>query len=148
MLILPFLLLLASCEPTTERVVEKEWSPEQPKLVAWYLGEGEERHKVKEEEYYEDGTMEYSGEYDPEGKRHGEWRYYHKNGNLWSLGHFDHGLKTGVKELYWQDGSIRYKGQFLDDQKTGTWTFYNMDGSVLEELTFEESEKAEVEMKK
>jgi antitoxin component YwqK of YwqJK toxin-antitoxin module len=128
--------VLTSCQNKPEPVVESEWSPEQPKLIAYYAEEGEAKYKQREEKYYEDGVLEYSGGYDIYGKRHGDWKYNYPNGNLWSIGTYDHGKKTGPKKVYWPEGQIRYEGSFENDEKSGRWVFYDMEGKVLDERTF------------
>lgn len=135
------LVILSSCEKAPEPRVVESCSETQPKLVAYYAEEGDQVIKVQEEKFYEDGTREYVGSFDPEGNRHGEWRYFYESGQLWSLGSYIHGLKDGRKEVYWPDGTLRYQGQFTDDKKSGTWTFYNPDGTVLEKMNFD-AEKA------
>lgn len=137
-----FLLLIVSsifitgCEPKPERVVESEWTPEQPKLVTYLIEDGDTKYKEKEEKFYDDGSMEYVGGYDSDGNRHGEWKYYYQNGNLWSLGNYLNGIKTGKKEVYWPTGQLRYEGFFADDQKSGHWVFYDMDGSIINEADY------------
>lgn len=130
---------LASCEKAPERVVDQSWTETQPKLVKYFQAEGDNRVKIKEEKFYEDGTREYVGTFDETGKRHGEWRYFFPNGNLWSLGEYKNGLKHGKKEVYWPDGTKRYVGQFKDDEKSGKWTFFDTDGSILQEMDFSEA---------
>ncbi len=129
-------IVISACELKPEMVLEESWSPEQPKLVAYYLEEGEQKVKVKEDKFYEDGITEYTGGYDADGQRHGEWKYFYKSGTLWSLGNYDHGKKTGKKEVYWPDGIIRYEGFFADDKKSGHWIFYDMQGNILEEKDY------------
>ena len=129
-------IVLSGCEPKPERVIESEWNAEQPKLVAYFLEEGDVKFKQKEEKFYEDGTMEYSGGYDAEGNRHGEWKYFYKTGTLWSLGNYTNGLKTGKKEVYWPKGQIRYEGFFAEDAKSGHWIFYDMEDQIIDELDF------------
>lgn len=128
--------LLSACEPKPKRVVESEWTPEQPKLVAFYLEKGEEKFKQREEKFYEDGTTEYIGEYDAEGNRQGEWKYYYKDGKLWSLGNYTNGKKSGKKEVYWPTGQIRYEGFFNDDEKSGHWIFYDMANQIIQERDY------------
>lgn len=120
-----------------EKVVEKEWTPGHPKLIGWYVEEDGTKYKTREEKYYEDGKLEYEGAYDKDGLRHGEWKYYYQNGNLWSLGNYEHGQDHGQKKVYWPEGNIRYEGFFSNDRKSGHWIFYNMDGTVLQEMDFD-----------
>jgi antitoxin component YwqK of YwqJK toxin-antitoxin module len=130
-------IVLMACEKEPERVVTEQWSETQPKLVSYYLEQDNQRMKVKEEKFYQDGTREYVGGFDEKGLRNGEWRYYYDSGQLWSLGGYDHGLKEGKKEVYWPDGTKRYEGQFKEDLKSGTWTFYNPDGTILQKMNFD-----------
>jgi len=127
---------LVSCTPQPERVVKTSWSETQEKSVAYELEKDGKTIVVKEEQFYEDGTLEYTGEFDDNGERHGLWKYYYPNSQLWSTGTYDHGKMTGKKQVYWEDGTLRYEGQFKNDVKTGTWTFYNADGSVLQTKDF------------
>ncbi|MEQ9188424.1 MAG: hypothetical protein RLP15_11860 [Cryomorphaceae bacterium] len=136
------LIFSTSCEKEPERRVIEQWTETQPKLVGFYLEEGGQQVKVKEEKFYADGTREYYGSFDTDGARHGEWRYYYESGQLWSLGFYNHGSKEGKKEVYWPDGTKRYEGQFKDDLKMGVWTFYNPDGTELQKMNFD-LEKAE-----
>ncbi|MEX2596451.1 MAG: hypothetical protein WEC59_05920 [Salibacteraceae bacterium] len=130
------LLALMACEPTEERVVSEQWNEKQPKLVKYYLEKEEQKVKVREERFYKDGIRQYEGSFDETGDRHGEWRYYYTNGNLWSLGEYEHGLKHGKKEVYWPDGNKRYIGKFTNDEKSGNWIFFDTDGTVLQERNF------------
>ena len=132
--------LLWACEQAPEKVVIESWSLKQPKLVAYYIVDGATRVKVSEERFYQDGTREYIGHFDENGERHGEWKYYYKSGQLWSLGSYINGKKDGKKEVYWPDGTKRYEGQFIGDEKSGIWTFYNPDGTVLQKMDFNVAE--------
>lgn len=134
------LLLIAAlaigCQTEPAQVVESNWSPEQPKLIAYYEEVNGDSVKVKEEKFYEEGTTEYIGGYDENGLRHGEWRYFYKDGTLWSLGVYEHGVMNGKKEVYWPDGTLRYEGYFLNNEKSGHWVFYKADGSILQEMDY------------
>lgn len=127
---------LISFSPKPEKVIESEWNASQPKLVAYYLEQEGTKFKVKEEKFYEDGTMEYTGAYDNEGNRHGEWKYFYPAGSIWSIGNYDHGIKTGKKEVYWPEGQLRYEGFFANDKKSGHWKFYDLEGKVIQEADY------------
>jgi len=131
------LAFFAGCDAKPEREVLEQWSAEQPKLVGYYVEEEGQRIKVKEEQFYEDGTKEYVGGFDADGRREGEWRYYYNNGQLWSIGSYISGSKEGRKEVYWPDGTRRYTGQFKNDEKAGTWIFYNPNGTLLQRINFD-----------
>lgn len=134
------LAMLSGCNEPTKEVIE-EWTPGHPKRIVWTTEEDGEKFTVREERYYENNQLEFEGEYDVEGRRHGQWKYFFPNGALWSIGSFDHGIKTGKKEVYWPSGQMRYEGQFEKDQKQGKWVFYQEDGSVLQEIVFKNDER-------
>ena len=136
LLFIGMLLIFSSCVKP-KRVVEEFYTPEQPKLVAYYTTEDGVKVKVEEEKYYENGKLEYKGGYDKDKRRNGRWEYYFNNGKLWSIGEYEYGKMEGKKEVYWPDGQIRYKGQFSNNKKSGHWVFYNADGSVLKEMDVE-----------
>lgn len=133
--------LAASCDKL-EREVVSNWTDEQPKLVAYYQIEGKDSVKIKEEKFYEDGTMEFTGSYDADGKRNGLWKYWYSNGKLWSEGEFANGKRNGKADVFFEHGQMRYKGQFTNDKESGKWVFYNEDGTVYNEIDFDNYEKA------
>ncbi|GAB5538021.1 MAG: hypothetical protein Salg2KO_01240 [Salibacteraceae bacterium] len=128
--------VLIGCETKPERVIESEWNPEQPKLVAFYTVNEGDKIKLSEEKYYENGNLEYSGGYDADGNRDGDWKYYYPSGTLWSEGSYINGLKSGIKKVYWPEGTIRYEGKFDNDEKTGRWVFYDKEGNILDERDY------------
>lgn len=136
------LFIFSACQPEQEREVLEQWTPNQAKVVGYFITEGEARWKQKEEKFYTDGTQEYFGSFDKEGERDGEWRYFYPSGQLWSLGFYKNGLKDGKKEVYWPDGMKRYEGQYTNDEKSGVWNFYNKDGSLLQKMDFSTKSKS------
>lgn len=142
-LYLAFLLLgLAACNKP-EPVTKSTWPDGSPKLVVFYMKENGTKTKVKEAQYYENGQMEYTGTFDPDGRRHGDWKYWYDNGNLWSEGTFEHGDRAGNKKVYWPSGLLRYEGQYKDNREAGVWKFYNQEGRQDNEVDFDKQATTE-----
>ena len=136
-----FVITLATGCNELEREVVEQWTGEQPKLIAFYKIEGGRRVKVKEEKFYENGQMEYTGEFTPDGHRQGMWKYWYPNGNLWSEGEFEGGRRTGLAKVYYENGQLRYSGRFNKDKEVGNWTFYKQDGSEYNKIDFDTYQK-------
>lgn len=128
------LIALAACT-TREDVVEETYADKAPKLIITYEGDGEEKIAIAKTHYYETGQKEYTGEFDENGKRHGEWRYWYSDGKLWSVGQYHHGKRHGISEVYFSNGRMRYKGSYEYDKQIGEWIFYEDDGSEIKRET-------------
>ena len=61
--------------------------------------------------FYENGLPRFKGEYQ-NGKMHGFWEFYRK------------------------DGSLMRSGSFIEDRQVGTWTTYDRNGSVVRVTEF------------
>ena len=51
--------------------------------------------------------------YNEQGKRHGYWEYYHKNGQLWFKGNYVNGNRHGYWEDYWSNGQLIDKTYYI-----------------------------------
>jgi antitoxin component YwqK of YwqJK toxin-antitoxin module len=69
------------------------------------------------------------------GKKHGSWVVYHKNGQLESKGTYKNGKEHGPWVIYWSNGQLFKKGTLEDGKKDGPWVGYNKDGTVSEYFT-------------
>lgn len=77
-----------------------------PEFVVWMKGKKEEAIVVKEEAYYADGKIEYTGFYKDE-KEDGTWVYYYDNGNKKEEINYSEGVLDGTTYEYAPDGSLR-----------------------------------------
>ncbi|MFV0305988.1 MAG: hypothetical protein ACK5IC_10965 [Moheibacter sp.] len=59
-------------------------------------GQEKKEHKT----FYEDGTVEKQGQFDENGKRFGEYKEYHTNGKLESIGHYKNGEEINEWKFY------------------------------------------------
>lgn len=77
-----------------------------PEFVVWMKGQPGSEKIVKEEAYYPDGTIEYTGHY-KDGVEDGLWTYYYDNGNKKLEETYKNGVEDGVRYEYAPDGSLR-----------------------------------------
>ena len=78
--------------------------------------------------YYKNGQLNYKGTY-KDGKWDGPWVYYHKNGQLDIKGTYKDGKEEGPWVRYWNNGQLFSKGTYKDGKRRGLWTFFNRDGT-------------------
>jgi antitoxin component YwqK of YwqJK toxin-antitoxin module len=62
-------------------------------VVVYTKGPNYER--VREELYYDNGQLDYVGNYQ-RGVEHGEWIYYWRNGNMKSIEYYEKGRENGI----------------------------------------------------
>ncbi len=114
-----------------------------------------------EKEYYENGQLESSVEYDSDGNEHGEWKFYFENGQVEILENYDHGIgignwesyyengqletkgslgidgyATGIHESYFENGQLWYKGEYAKDEAIKEWNIYFSNGNLQGKLSF------------
>jgi len=101
-----FILLSNDCLAQDEYVA-RSWPNGNP-MVVYFLSTGTSNIE-KEQVFYEDGTMDYEGNY-LDGVEHGYWSYYWENGNLKSKEFYEFGLEEGTMYDYDKNGneSIKY----------------------------------------
>ena len=108
--------------------------------------------------YYEEGKVQREGHFLKNAK-HGEWKYYNKNGDLDSTISYVKGNREGVLQTYTEgklatstsfvhnkengayteyygDGTKKAEGFFSKGKKQGTWKYYNQQGVVSKEEKF------------
>jgi hypothetical protein len=64
------------------------------------------------------------------GEAHGPRVEWHRNGQVWFSGEYDHGRRTGRWREFWPDGTPRFAGTYKDDRLDGTEYWYQPDGAV------------------
>ncbi|MBN1338870.1 MAG: hypothetical protein JXA03_06070 [Bacteroidales bacterium] len=127
----------ASCSHEPVAVTEETYENGSPKLVRYYKNQGD-TIPVKETHLYNDGTKRMEGAF-REGKRHGEWKYWYANGNLWSAGTYTEGKENGRKAVYHENGQLYYEGNLNDGKRTGNWKFFDKNGKLQKEVDYGES---------
>lgn len=99
-----------------DRVVQMKFANGTDHVVYYYQTLLLTKVLVKQEVFFENGKLEYSGEW-KYGKEHGEWIYYHSNGQLKAKEYWYHGKETGTWKEYDEQGKLirtqRYKSGVL-----------------------------------
>ncbi|MCB0760020.1 MAG: hypothetical protein KDC12_00760 [Flavobacteriales bacterium] len=114
-----FLLPMSLQDVDLQQHVLRKWPDGKPYVVVYTSGP--DQVKVKEELYYDNGQLDYSGSY-LNGKEHGEWKYYWENGNIKSIEYYERGLENGTMYDYNENGQpiVEYKyvrGQLISEKK-------------------------------
>ncbi|MCF8231776.1 MAG: hypothetical protein K9J27_06250 [Bacteroidales bacterium] len=131
---LPFLFIAllfgtVYCGPKTIKVIESSFKNGQPQVVTFYEKINGEKQKKKQIQYYQTGQKKMEGPY-KNGKRHGQWISYYKNGRVWTKIHYIEGKANGIKKVYYENGELHYKGELKNGERTGKWTFYDVNGKA------------------
>jgi antitoxin component YwqK of YwqJK toxin-antitoxin module len=73
--------------------------------------------------YHKNGKTEQEGKYNDAGKPHGLWKWYYESGNLLREEEYDAGKENGwMKELS-DSGFIITEGEYIDGLKEGKWIY-------------------------
>jgi len=71
------------------------------------------------------------------GKDHGEWTFYHKNGNLETKGTFDMGKRIGVWKYYHSNGVIHKVNTYNNSGKRiSRWLTYDTKGNLISKVQY------------
>ena len=89
-------------------------------------------------EYYDatKSQIKQTGDFDADQKRHGIWKYYHRNGIEASMTEYNHGEKNGISIVRRPDGTVFYQGEYKDDKKVGVWRTYNEKSELVTEKEY------------
>jgi antitoxin component YwqK of YwqJK toxin-antitoxin module len=104
-------------------------------------------------EFYDDASIKKEGAYDVNGKEHGNFNYYDKNGNVEKTEIYHHGIllakgltdemdrRQGYWEEYYFDGQLKSKGKYLDGLKIDEWEYYFNNGELEQKGKYLAGEK-------
>lgn len=81
---------------------------------------------------YPSGEIRMQGEV-VQGKRHGTWTTWYKNGMKWSENTYNLGVLEGKTVTYYENGQVHYIGYYTNNHKSGQWIFFNEKGEQLKE---------------
>ena len=138
-----------------EEVVES-YSVEAPKLVHFVSGEGEEKIIFKTITLKENGdtlnitegdsliiTMDY---YDTDtlksissylfNEKSGEWKYFHKNGAVDCILHYNNNIVDSIYQEFYANGKKAIIGFYNDGIREKIWKFYDSDGEMAGEYKY------------
>jgi antitoxin component YwqK of YwqJK toxin-antitoxin module len=81
---------------------------------------------------YDNGQPKFEGEMQ-NGKKAGEWKYFHDNGQVMRQGLYQSGEPTGVWKEFYRSGQMKSEGKFVivggNATKSGLWTTYHKNGA-------------------
>jgi antitoxin component YwqK of YwqJK toxin-antitoxin module len=69
-------------------------------------------------------------QHDLEGRPHGLWEDYWRNGTLWYRGHWHHGRRHGVWERYHSDGTLWWEEKWHHGVRKGLATLWDFQGRI------------------
>jgi antitoxin component YwqK of YwqJK toxin-antitoxin module len=89
-------------------------------------------------EYYDAAKtkIKFQGEHDENGKRHGKWVHYHKNGTEASITFYTNGIRNGFSSVKRPNGAMYYHGEYKDDKPVGVWKYYDEKGVFSHEKDY------------
>lgn len=83
--------------------------------------------------FHPNEKIEQKGVYDRKGKAQGSWKWFYETGNLLREENYSNNLLDGVMTEYSDSGKVITKGEFIDGQKEGQWVLelqgYREEGS-------------------
>jgi antitoxin component YwqK of YwqJK toxin-antitoxin module len=100
-----FFIIVFSFSSAQQRVVQKNHADGSVHVVYYYEKSFLKDVLVKQEIYFENGNLEYSGEW-KHGQEHGEWIYYHPNGMKRAHEYWRYGKETGKWKEYDETGKL------------------------------------------
>lgn len=129
------LIFMVGCTQN-EDFVEQTHPNGNAKTIVTYNIANDTKQKKHIKQFYEDQTLEFEGDYDNEGKRHGQWIYNYPNGKLWSKAQYKNGQRHGESAVYYNNGQLRYQGNYKNDKQTGIWLFFDEKGNKVKEVDY------------
>ena len=84
----------------------------------------------KWQDWYEDGSIKYSGTF-KDGVEHGLWKFYYNTGELKATKEFFHEGRAAATHIYYKNGNIRASGLYVNKMKDSTWNYFNEDSVLI-----------------
>ncbi|MFB6257739.1 MAG: toxin-antitoxin system YwqK family antitoxin [Flavobacteriales bacterium] len=128
-------LLLTGCNAPDKEPEKKKEKSEKTRKEPLFEKDAKKRELIR----YPNGNKKMMGKY-RNGKRHGVWSSWYKDGSLRSELRYENGKRHGFYKTWYKNGKLRYKGQYHHGERSGTWTFYNRKGEVIRTKSFERKE--------
>jgi antitoxin component YwqK of YwqJK toxin-antitoxin module len=73
-------------------------------------------------------------QYDSEGRPHGVWERYRKDGTLWWRNHYLHGKLHGLSVNYYEAGTLSWRRHHHHGKEHGLWEWYDIHGTAQDKL--------------
>lgn len=96
-----------------------------------------EQGEIVKAEIYDSGRVMAEGILDTSGVQEGEWKEYHENGQLKSIGKYDKGVKIGAWKYYYSNSKLFETGKYdSKGRQQGKWMWYYDDAKLRRESNF------------
>ncbi len=127
--------LYSSCKKETQWLISEVYSNGQAKIEQEYYLEGNDTVFIYQRILSVNGNLQIEGVLE-NGERHGMWKSYYPNGNVWSKTGFINGKSEGETITFYPNGQIRYTGFYSEGEKDGEWQWYDSTGVVMKNASF------------
>ncbi len=132
--------LYSNSQDSNKIYFDQNWE-EVDKTEAHYyrkLYKNENKLWIVEDYFLESNTLQMNGVYLDKKlkKKHGEFNYYFKNGQLKSKKLFENNLKNGEFIGYYENGKINYIGSYNNDKEHLEWNWYHENGTLVSKETY------------
>ena len=84
-------------------------------------------------DYFENGQKKYQGNVQ-NGKKVGEWKFYHDNGQVMREGIYKEGAPFDLWTSYHKNGAKEFEGRYEAGKAVGTWFEYNTLGIEINKV--------------
>ncbi len=91
-------------------------------------------------QFYENGFIKEEGQYD-KGYKHGEWKYYYPNQQLYEVVNYAHDKMNGAYRAYWDSGEVKKEGYYVMGVKAGNWKMFYKNKKLALNEDYEEKGK-------
>jgi antitoxin component YwqK of YwqJK toxin-antitoxin module len=86
--------------------------------------------------YKQNGEINSIGSFNAEGKRIGEWRFFHEDGNLYEVLYYDNGVLNGNYKQYNQDGILVQDYNYKNGKIDGLVLLYYSFGALSDSIYY------------
>ena len=114
-------------------IYTKTYPNGKPKIISYIVNKGVD--KIREEEYFGNGTLKKEGHYQF-GSKQGKWRSYYSSGNLKKEENFYKDKLDGEMIKWHQNGKKKEKGIFRNGKREGIFFSWKEDGALYSKRAF------------
>ncbi|MAI86696.1 MAG: hypothetical protein CMF99_05990 [Candidatus Marinimicrobia bacterium] len=114
-------------------IYTKTFPSGKPKIISYIVNKGVD--KVRQEEYFGNGTLKKEGYYQF-GNKQGKWKSYFSSGNLKKEENFNNDKLDGEMITWHQNGKKKEKGNFRNGKREGLFFSWKENGSLYSKKSF------------
>ena len=106
-------------------IYTKTYPSGKPKIISYIVNKGVD--KVRQEEYFGNGTLKKEGYYQS-GNKEGKWKSYYSSGNIKKKENFNNDILDGEMTTWHRNGKKKEKGIFRNGKREGIFLSWKEDG--------------------